>query len=210
MAVLKNRLERRYGQRHLHFITCSCYRRRPLLGTARKRNVFLKILDEVRERYRFSLVGYVVMPEHIHLLISEPKVGNTSTGMQALKQRVARSLRRKSRRRNPNQLPLWLDERGAMPRSFWQRRFYDFNVWSGKKRIEKLNYMHMNPVKRRFGGGCEDVGVEQLSVPSIRREECVHAGCRTEVKVRAGRFNKEDVKTRTLCQPRKECGTRKR
>jgi hypothetical protein len=34
------------------------------------------------------------------------------------------------------------------PRSFWQRRFYDFNVWSRKKRIEKLNYMHRNPVKR--------------------------------------------------------------
>jgi putative transposase len=86
MTVFKNRLERRYGQRHLHFITCSCYQRRPLLGTARKRDVFLKILDEVRTRYQFSLVGYVVMPEHIHLLISEPKVGNPSTVMQALKQ----------------------------------------------------------------------------------------------------------------------------
>jgi putative transposase len=149
MVALKNRLERRYGQRHLHFITCSCYRRRPLLGTARKRDAFLKILDEVRERYQFSLVGYVVMPEHIHLLISEPEVGNPSTVMQALKQRVARALRRKGRhRRNPNQLPLWRDERGTMPRSFWQRRFYDFNVWSKKKRVEKLNYMHMNPVKR--------------------------------------------------------------
>src|SRR5271156_905046 len=83
MTVLKNPLERRYGQRHLHFITCSCYRRRPLLGTARKRDAFLKILDEVRERYQFSLVGYVVMPEHVHLLISEPEVGNPSTAMQA-------------------------------------------------------------------------------------------------------------------------------
>jgi hypothetical protein len=55
--ALKNRLERRYGQRQLHFITCSCYRRRPLLGTTRKRDAFLKILDEVRERYQFSLVG---------------------------------------------------------------------------------------------------------------------------------------------------------
>jgi putative transposase len=41
---------------------------------------------------------------------------------------------------------LWKD--AAVHRSFWQRRFYDFNVWSRKKRIEKLNYMHMNPVKR--------------------------------------------------------------
>jgi REP element-mobilizing transposase RayT len=97
--AMGNKLERRYGQRHLHFITCSCYRRQPLLGTRRKRDAFLRILNEVRERYQFWLVGYVVMPEHIHLLISEPQVGMPSTVMQVLKQRVARALRRKARRR---------------------------------------------------------------------------------------------------------------
>jgi REP element-mobilizing transposase RayT len=34
------------------------------------------------------------------------------------------------------------------PGRVWQRRFYDLNVWSEKKRLEKLNYMHANPVKR--------------------------------------------------------------
>jgi hypothetical protein len=34
----------------------------------------------------------------------------------------------------------------------WQRRFYDFNVWSYKKKLEKLNYMHFNPMKRGAGG----------------------------------------------------------
>ncbi|MGH9706904.1 MAG: REP-associated tyrosine transposase, partial [Candidatus Acidiferrales bacterium] len=133
------RLERRYGQGHLHFITCSCYRRRALLHTARRRYAFLRILDEVRTRCQFSLVGYVVMPEHIHLLIPEPKKGTPTMVMQALKQRG---------RRNPNQLPLWRDLPSDAPKSFWQRRLYDFNVWSWKKKIEKLNYMHMNPVKR--------------------------------------------------------------
>ncbi len=146
---MRNKLERRYGQRHLHFITCSCYRRRPFLGTARKRDLFLKILSEVRTRYQFRLGGYVVMPEHIHLLISEPKVGTPSTVMQVLKQRVSRQLRQKARRRrSANQLRLWQEAPAEAPRSFWQRRFYDFNVWSRKKWIEKLNYMHMNPVKR--------------------------------------------------------------
>jgi putative transposase len=145
--AMRNRLERRYGQRHLHFITCSCYRRRPLLGTARKRDAFLRILNEVRERYQFWLVGYVVMPKHIHLLLSEPKVGTPSTVMQVLKQRVAQCLRPNGRR-NKNQLPLWTEAPKEALRSFWQRRFYDFNVWSAKKRIQKLNYMHRNPVKR--------------------------------------------------------------
>jgi putative transposase len=89
----------------------------------------------------------VVMPEHIHLLISEPKIGTPTTVMQVLKQRVSRSLRMKARG-NTNQLPLWRAGHTDMPRKFWQRRFYDFNVWSWKKKIEKLNYMHMNPVER--------------------------------------------------------------
>jgi REP element-mobilizing transposase RayT len=98
---------------------------------------------------QFLLVGYVVMPEHIHLLISEPKIGTPSSVMQALKQRVSRLLRRKPRRRrDPNQLRLWQDAPDAGPRSFWQRRFHDFNVRSRRKWIEKLQYMHMNPVKR--------------------------------------------------------------
>ena len=145
---MKNPLERRYGQHHLHFITCSCYRRLPLLGSPRKRDLFLKVLDEVRTSYNFSLAGYVVMPEHIHLLISEPKLGTPSTVMQVLKQRVSRLLPRTVRRRDTNQLALLKNEPGKELCSFWQRRFYDFNVWTKKKHIEKLHYMHMNPVKR--------------------------------------------------------------
>src|ERR1019366_3263349 len=86
-----------YGRGHLHFITFSCYRRLPLLRSVRAKNIFVKIPDEVRERYGFSLVGYVVMPEHIHLLISEPQRGTPSTVLQVLKQRVSRRLRRKRR-----------------------------------------------------------------------------------------------------------------
>jgi putative transposase len=75
------RLHRYHGSGHLHFITSSCYRRRPLLDTARRRNLFLEILEQVRLRYGFVVVGYVLMPEHIHLLISEPDRGTPSTVM---------------------------------------------------------------------------------------------------------------------------------
>jgi putative transposase len=65
-------LHRRYGLQHLHFITCSCYRRLPLLASAKAKNTFVTILGQVRDRYRFKLAGYVVMPEHVHLLLSGP------------------------------------------------------------------------------------------------------------------------------------------
>ena len=140
-------MKRRYGSGHLHFITFSCYRQLPFLRTARARNIFLIVLDEVRGRYQFSVIGYVVMPEHIHLLMSEPKKCNPSLAMQVLKQRVSRRLRRRlCARVSAQQLTLW--RATGAPRSFWQRRFYDFNVWSRKKRTEKLHSMHMNPVKR--------------------------------------------------------------
>jgi REP-associated tyrosine transposase len=144
-------LRRRYGQGHLHFITCSCYRRLPLFASVRWKNLFVRIVDQVRDRYGFALAGYVVMPEHIHLLISEPAKGTASTILQVLKQRVSRRLRRKSRSRTgAAQLSLRFSRNhNALPH-FWQPRFYDFNVWSQKKKVEKLQYMHMNPLKRKL------------------------------------------------------------
>jgi len=98
-------LKRFYGRGHLHFITASCYRRQPLLGSAWRRDLFVKVLEQVRQRYQLVVVGYVVMPEHFHLLISEPERANPSVVMQALKLGVARRILA-ARTRNRSQLPL--------------------------------------------------------------------------------------------------------
>jgi len=135
------RLKRSNDTGYLHFVTTSCYQRRPLLATSARRDLFLRILEETRRRYGFAVVGYVVMPEHVHLLISEPETGTPSTVMQVVKQRFARELLRGIR------------ESFAARKLFeeahvWQRRYYDFVVWNPQKRTEKLRYMHRNPVKR--------------------------------------------------------------
>jgi putative transposase len=135
-------LHRWYGGGEFHFITCSCYRRQPFLGSARRKDLFLTILEETRKKHDFAVAGYV-MPEHFHLLLGEPRLGTPSTVMQVLKQRVARKCR--ARPKSDHQTTLF---DGGMPRSFWQIRFYDFNVFSRKKYVEKLRYMHRNPVKR--------------------------------------------------------------
>ena len=146
--AMKNKLERRYGFSHLHFITFSCYRRMPLLASTDARDKFLKILSEVRDRYDVGLFGYVVMPEHVHLLISEPNIGDPSEVIAVLKQRVSRALRGRRKKHKRGQMRLWDEPKLARYARFWQRRFYDFNVWSVKKKNEKMNYMHFNPVKR--------------------------------------------------------------
>jgi putative transposase len=117
-----------------------------LASDLRRSSPALTILEQTRERYGFVVVGYVVMPEHIHLLLTEPEVGTPSTAMQVLKQRTARALLRKRKRRNPRQRNLFAD--APKRRAFWQARPYDFNVWTTRKRAEKLRYMHRNPVKR--------------------------------------------------------------
>ena len=146
---MPNRLHRYYGAGYSHFITTSCYQRLPLLGSPQNRDLFLRMLELVRRRYRFAVTGYVVMPKHlVHLLIGEPQRGDPSLVMKALKQGFARRLLGRLRRgRNSKQLSLWQEpvKRGRV----WQSWFYDFVVFSEAKRVEeKLRYMHRNPVKR--------------------------------------------------------------
>lgn len=146
---MPTRLKRIYGFGHLHFITFSCYRRLPLLGTVCARNTFVQVLDDVRKRHGFKLVGYVVMPEHVHLLISEPPHGTPSTVLLALKQHVSEQMRNKGRRNtSPAREGFPIEATESCLPQFWYSRFYDFNVWTRKKKVEKLGYMHMNAVKR--------------------------------------------------------------
>jgi hypothetical protein len=83
-SSVPTRLKRYYQTRHLHFITCSCYHRQPWLASAGGRDLFLRVLEQVRQRF-IVVVGYLAMPEHIHLLISEPEKADPSKVMQALK-----------------------------------------------------------------------------------------------------------------------------
>src|SRR5580693_7202257 len=109
------------------FVTIGCSLRLEHLGTTDARNLFERSLEVMRIRYAFVVAGYVVMPDHIHLLVSEPKKALLCKAIQALKLSVSVQSRQ---------------------RPFWQARYYDFNVHNEAKRVEKLRYMHRNPVKR--------------------------------------------------------------
>ena len=138
---MREPLRRYYGYGDLHFITFSCHARRPLLGCALARDRFLKVLDEVRSAYGFRVAGYVVMPEHVHLLLSEPKRGTPSVALQIVKQRSSRALREE-------RISVQGAEQSVGP--LWMPRFHDFNVWSANRLNQKLEYMHLNPVKREL------------------------------------------------------------
>jgi putative transposase len=143
-------LKRYYGKGDLHFVTFSCYRRLPFLGTKKARDVFVKELARVRAEYRFLLIGYVVMPNHVHLLMSEPPKEAPSKVLQLLKQRVSRKMRKRKKTMTAGQLEFRFEKSSEEVRSFWQARFHDFNVYKSGKVKEKLNYMHANPVIRKL------------------------------------------------------------
>jgi putative transposase len=133
-------LKRYYGTGSLHFIIWSCYRRKPLLGNPARRDLLLTVLELMCVRYRSAVIGYVVMPEHVHLLISEPLIGDPSKIIQAVKLSVSRRLA----------------IAGEFSGRFWLSRFYDFNLWGQQKEVEKLKYMHRNPVVRGLVASPED------------------------------------------------------
>jgi putative transposase len=136
---MPSQLKRYQQTRHLHYITFTCYHRLPHLQTAAARDLFEHTLERVRRWYGFYVIGYVVMPEHVHLLVSEPERSELAVAIQMLKQLVSRKLRPAS---------------SGQP--LWQQRYYDFNLFSDRKQGEKLHYMHSNPVRRGLVACPED------------------------------------------------------
>jgi putative transposase len=130
---------KRYQQTgNFHFVTFSCYRRQPFLHTPEAKDTLLPILEQTRKQQGLSIAAYVLMPEHIHLLTNEPTKDTLATFLQIFKQLSARQLK------STNQ------------KQFWQRRYHDFNVSSIEKYIEKVQYIHRNPVKRGLVSRPED------------------------------------------------------
>jgi putative transposase len=95
----------------------------------------------VRIRYELYVIGNVVMPEHVHLLLSEPPGAPLSKALHSLKSSVAKL---------STQRPLWLASD------------YDFNVYTARKRVEKLRYMHRNPLEARVGETAGRLAMDEL------------------------------------------------
>ena len=130
-------LKRYQTSGNTHFITFSCYQRRPLLNNDQARRTFENVLEVARARHGFDVYGYVLMPEHVHLLLSEPEHSSLATAISVLKAATSKRIPREYKQ-------------------FWQTRYHDFNVLTTKKHGEKLRYLHRNPVVRELVQNPED------------------------------------------------------
>jgi putative transposase len=120
-------LKRYQTSGHDHFINFTCYHQHPYLDNAPARNVFEETLESIRQRHDLLIYAYVVMPNHVHLLLSEPKHHVLADTIRALKTQTSKKLKRTRTQ-------------------FWQSRYFDRNIITQKEFAEKLRYIHRNPV----------------------------------------------------------------
>jgi len=162
-------LRRFHHSAQSHFVTMSCDHRQPRFSAPATCDFFLRCLEEMRRRFRMRIYGYVVMPEHVHLLVSEPRPTlpeprvpePTAPGPTVPQVRVRSLDANLGPHLNPGHATLAdalhflklsftkrLSGLTGESGSFWQKRYYDRNVRDEDEFKVKLRYLHRNPVKR--------------------------------------------------------------
>ena len=136
---------------HAHYLTFSCFHDLPLLAKDRPRTWFLQALGAAREKHEFHLWGYVVMPEHVHLLLCPRREDySISTILHAIKRPTAYRALADLRERAPAFVERLTVRQGKRTEThFWQAGGgYDRNVTEPRAAHEMLEYVHNNPVRR--------------------------------------------------------------
>ena len=143
-----------------HALTFSCFRNRPFLNGDRSRRWLLDALAKARDKHGFELWAYVLMPEHVHLLIYPLRDEYSISGILLdMKRPVARQALRFVRVQAPGFLKMMRDEQpnGEVAYRFWQRGGgYDRNLVNTKTVHATIDYIHANPVRRGLADTPED------------------------------------------------------
>ena len=154
-------------ENQIHFITLDTNKKIRLFNNNGLCRIIIDNLKFYRRKFAFKLFGFVIMPDHIHLLILlGKKHNNISRVMQDFKSHTAKEIINviKTGRRKPSLSPYSDASEGShLPQDYrwiekgkihtpsinkiWQKDFYDFNIYSEKKLEQKLNYIHYNPVR---------------------------------------------------------------
>ncbi len=132
------------------FLTFSTHNRIALFQNDAIKDRFADHLARARIRHRFRLIAWVVMPEHVHLILW-PDGGTVSTPLTSLKRGFAREVVSRWRELDAPVLERIVDAPGR--HRFWQRGGgYDRNIRDENELREKISYIHRNPVKRGLVG----------------------------------------------------------
>jgi len=127
---------------HAHFITFSCYKRRRLLDIDDSKRIVISYLASGIKKHAAQCSGFVIMPDHVHVLMRFPESVRLGEFVKQLKRMSSFRIKKLSSHALP-EYGSTIDPGDPT----WQRGYYDFNVYEYDKLLEKLTYMHENPVK---------------------------------------------------------------
>lgn len=151
----------------IYFVTSKAYQSKTIFNEAKNCQLFCKILKDCKIKYKFKLFGFVIIPNHIHLLLMPNDKMNISEVIHRIKGNfayqylMARNHKGSATRRDDRWLdknnplfrvadPLWVEgtkRQRLRIRPIWQKSFYDHAIRNDLDFIEKLNYIHGNPIK---------------------------------------------------------------
>ena len=129
-------------EKHAHFVTFSCYKRRTFLSPERAKRIVIGVMGSQLASRNGICSGFVIMPDHVHALIWFPQIDQLSSFMDVWKTQTSRSLKDLFQKQFPE---YWKKLPATDP--IWQARYYGLNIWSRNKFEEKIQYMHQNPVR---------------------------------------------------------------
>ncbi|MBI4798987.1 MAG: transposase [Desulfarculus sp.] len=127
---------------HAFFLTFSCYKRRRLLDADPAKAIVLDVLTSQLSKQDGKCAGFVIMPDHVHAVVWFGQQVQLSYFMKQWKQRSSIQLKR-----NLKECQWVYAKEISWDEPIWQAGYYSFNIYSEQKLIEKMNYMHSNPVK---------------------------------------------------------------
>jgi putative transposase len=130
------------------FVTFTCFRRLQLLTSDDVIQIVLELLDVTRLRHEFRLLGYVIMPEHVHLVLHPKPETKLGPVIGEFKSRSAARIIGSPLMTLPDVCRIV--RHGTERKAFWQPRCYDHNCRTPETVMEKIHYCHNNPVKRRL------------------------------------------------------------
>ena len=143
-----------------HALTFSCYKRQRFLSREQSCRWTIEAIHRATTEHKFHLWAYVLMPEHVHLLVCpiEP-LYSTSAFLRSVKKSVANRAVGFVRRNAPAFLDRMADRRPneSVTYRFWQKaRGYDRNLWEARYVWQMIDYIHANPVRRSLCERPED------------------------------------------------------
>lgn len=135
---------------HAHEITFSCFKRKPFLDADTPKLYLVDSINSARLNHNFEVWSYVIMPEHIHILIfPKERIYSISGILRSIKLSSAKKVINRLKKANPDSLKMLETGQHKPKYRFWQDGGgYDRNYWTTKEIINQVEYIHNNPVRR--------------------------------------------------------------